>query len=833
MRKNTFRLDGKLLAERMWPISLVSLVLAISGCASPSLILPNSLEFKRSPKLEASSILGDQKVQRKFEINDTPKLPEIRSSNVKASQAQAAVEDEKADLLVAFDQMPLPTFIQAVYGPILKSNYSVDGAVAARTDLVTFRTPKPQTRAQMAGLTRLLLKSYGIAVQDFGGVIRIVPDTASNSYSPQIRRGRAQPDAPISLRPVFNYIELEAVRTSDFTSLMRTMFGAKIQLQEDPARNAVLISGQPDDVAAALEVIEIFDQPVMRGQRSKRVSPVFWTADEFAKRLVDVLSAEGYVASHSVSVGAPILVMPIAPLNSVIIFSASDKILAHALKWAQDLDRPSDSQAGGAYFTYSVKYADAQALAKTLSELINPGAAAAAAPTAGALAVKRTSKIVVNNTTNSLIIQGGGPDEYRQWMTLLAELDKPTKSALIDVIVAEVTLNDSNSLGIDWAFDGAGTVSGINGVVQTATAGAAGLSVNLLSKSGLVKAKLNALASQSDAQILSSPKIMARNGETATIQVGDEVPIITSQQSTPVAGTTTGLLSTIQYRTTGVILKVRPVINSGNRIDLDISQEVSNAKITQTGVSVSPTISTRKIDTKLSLRDGSTVLLAGLITNDNNLTDSGVPLLKDIPGVGSLFKTSSASHKKTEMVILITPYIINDDFEAEAITTAFQDSLGDWAKELKERSAASHLKRPDIPTPVLDKNGKPGIPANQNAPDNLPTNPMPAEGDQQSPDPAAPPAINAPKEMAPEQAVPPASPDKSESAIPSDVIMSKPEPAVVPSPINPPPATSAAGKKAAPGKTTQGATRTSPPPVNGRAVENADLLEELRRTVGK
>ncbi len=825
MRKNTFRLDGKLFTERLRPISVFFLIIPLSGCTSPNMILPNTLEFERSPKLEVSTILGDQKVQRQFEINDTPNLPSIRSSNEKPSQTQAAVEDEKADLLVAFDQMPLPTFIQAVYGPILKSNYSVDGAVAARTDLVTFRTPKPQTRTQMADLTRLLLKSYGIAVQDFGGVIRIVPDTASNSYSPQIRRGRALPDAPISLRPVFNYIELEAVRTSDFASLLRTMFGAKIQLQEDPPRNAVLISGQPDDVAAAMEVIQIFDQPVMRGQRSKRVSPVFWTADEFAKRLVDVLSAEGYVASSTVSVGAPILVMPIAPLNSVIIFSASDTILAHALRWAQDLDRPSDSQAGGAYFTYSVKFADAQALAKTLSELINPGAQAAA-PVAGAPAPKRPSRIVVNNNTNSLIIQGGGPDEYRQWMTLLAELDKPTKSALIDVIVAEVTLNDSNSLGFDWTFNGAGTTTGISGVVQTASAGATGLTVNFLNKAGLVKAKLNALATQSNAQILSSPKIMARNGETATIQVGDEVPIITSQQSTAVPGATTGLLSTIQYRTTGVILKVRPVINSGNRIDLDISQEVSNAKITQTGVSISPTISTRKIDTKLSLRDGSTVLLAGLITNDNNLTDSGVPFLKDIPGVGNLFKSSSTTNIKKEMVILITPYVINDDFEAESISAAFQSSLGDWAKELKERSATALLKRPELSAPAPERKEKPELPGINGAPP--PLNPAPAI----PPSPAQSP-IEDLTVQTPEQTVAPASMNKDVNAIPSDVIMSKPEPIVVPPPISPPAATSAVGKKAAPGKTTQGTTRTSPPPVNGRAVENADLLEELRRTVGK
>jgi general secretion pathway protein D len=103
----------------------------------------------------------------------------------------------------------------------------MDGAVAARTDLVTFHTPRPQTASQMANLARMLLKSYGIAVQDFGGVIRMVPDTATNSYSPAIRRGRAQPDTPMSLRPVFTMWNLRLCELGDFSSLLRTMFGPK------------------------------------------------------------------------------------------------------------------------------------------------------------------------------------------------------------------------------------------------------------------------------------------------------------------------------------------------------------------------------------------------------------------------------------------------------------------------------------------------------------------------------------------------------------------------------------------------------------------------------
>jgi general secretion pathway protein D len=175
---------------------------------------------------------------------------------------------------------------------------------------------------------------------------------------------------------------------------------------------------------------------------------------------------------------------------------------------------------------------------------------------------------------------------------------------------------------------------------------------------------------------------MARNGETATISVGQQVPILTSQQTTgSIVPGATGITQTIQYKDTGIILKVKPVIHAGGRIDVDVSQEVSSAGTTSTGVSSSPTFSSRKIDTKLSIQDGATVLLGGLISDSNERGNSGVPLLKDIPLLGSLFRTQTGSTKKTELIVLITPYIIDDNQAAQAITQAFRAQLGDWAAQ--------------------------------------------------------------------------------------------------------------------------------------------------------
>ena len=206
---------------------------------------------------------------------------------------------------------------------------------------------------------------------------------------------------------------------------------------------------------------------------------------------------------------------------------------------------------------------------------------------------------------------------------------------------------------------------------------------------------LNALANSNRATVLSSPRVIAKNGVEATIQVGQEVPIITSQQTT--SATEGGVLQSIQYRQAGVILKVKPVIHSGDQIDIEISQEVSSANRTETGVTSSPTFSTRRLETRLSMRNGSTVLLGGLVSTNISDGSAGVPLLKDIPLLGQAFRTNSRSREKSELIIIITPYVINDDHDARAITEAFRSQLGEWARGAPAADAAD---RAEAPTPA-------------------------------------------------------------------------------------------------------------------------------------
>jgi general secretion pathway protein D len=285
--------------------------------------------------------------------------------------------------------------------------------------------------------------------------------------------------------------------------------------------------------------------------------------------------------------------------------------------------------------------------------------------------------LVVDSNTNTLIFNTNA-ENYSQLITLLNALDQPSKSALIEVTVAEVRLTDDFTFGVEWLLKESGASSSTTiGTLGGLGLGTAGLTLTRLASGGDVRLVLNALASSNRATILSSPRVVARNGEPARIQVGQEVPIITSQQSSldATTGTGTGVLQTVQYRNTGVILTIKPSIFSGDRVDLDVKQEVSAAQETKTGVNNSPTFLTRNVDTKLTLQHGSTVMLGGLIADDSADGDTGVPWLMRLPLIGQLFRVDTQKKVRTELIVLITPYVVNDGVDARHYTEAFKNIL--------------------------------------------------------------------------------------------------------------------------------------------------------------
>ncbi|WP_418316462.1 secretin N-terminal domain-containing protein [Piscinibacter sakaiensis] len=802
----------------------LTMIALLAGCASPPMTLPGPISYTRTPAERGGTLVDPitSQAPTSTQVTKMPSAPISATTNApqtrRATPADAASGEEMVSM--ALEQTPLPLFIQILYGNVLKQPYSMDTAINARTDLVTFKTSAPIRRSRLAELGVALLRSYGLSVQEYDGLVRIVPDNApSAAPSPILRLGRTLPETPEALRTAFQYVELDIVRTTDIMQSLRQVLGTRITVLEDSGRNSLLLSGTQNDLRTALDLIRVLDQPRMRGNVARRINPAYMPAQEFASRLVEILTGQGYSVSTSATGGTPILLIPIPTIGAVMAFANSEQVMEQVVRWAAELDKPVAVRTQNGLYTYPVQFADAEALARTLGEIMGglPAAPAvtpgAAPPAAAAPSSPRSSRVVVNSATNTLIFRGTTADEYQQIMALMRELDRPVKSALIEVVVAEMRLGGSQALGIEWNVPPQLINSGQNQITAGTQGrlgiGSSGFTVSIGNRAGTLLAQLNTLASNNQARILSNPKVLARNGETASIQVGSEVPVITSQQSGSTTGGLfggTGVLQQISYRSTGVILRVRPVINSGNRLDLDVSQEVSSAAETRTGVAASPTISTRRIDTKLSLRDGSTVLLGGLISRNSSDANTGIPYLKDIPGLGALFRTESNSNDQTELLIMITPYVVSDDFESESITAAIQKSFGSWAQDLKparvmEEPPARPLAPVPAPQPLSSAADRPVQPVVESSP---------------------PSAVPGPGAVAPqpEPARPTAAPDTD-----AGVTMSKP-----PAAAGPPGKDAAADK---PAEKPAGPPSAAKPPASlpqgSRQVEDQKIKEEIEK----
>ena len=326
---------------------------------------------------------------------------------------------------------------------------------------------------------------------------------------------------------------------------------------------------------------------------------------------------------------------------------------------------------------------------------------------------------------NIILIRAERAD-YIRLLKLLEKLDNLPKQVLIEVMVAEVTLNDSWEFGIEWALKnnklningskynqyfsttaGSATTSGLKSI-NDPVGKAYGFAYSVFNSSGDLVGLLNAIAAQTDVSLLSSPQILVLNNEQAFVNVGDQVPIITSQS---VAQSTTDLpTSTVQYKDTGTLLKVRPRINHDGLIILDVDQQVSMAVAnpfydsTNKGSINSPVISTRELKTKLAVKNGQSIMMGGLIKKGTTNEENKIPLLGDIPGLGWAFKYGKKSNAKTELLVIITPYVIESDDVLEQYVKKFQEKMQGLRQGLGEKGSVA--ARPVVKETLEDKRDK-------------------------------------------------------------------------------------------------------------------------------
>jgi len=300
---------------------------------------------------------------------------------------------------------------------------------------------------------------------------------------------------------------------------------------------------------------------------------------------------------------------------------------------------------------------------------------------------------VTADTVNNTLLIYASQEQYGIIEQTMRQVDQPQLQVAIDATIAEVTLTDDLQFGVqsyimsrdlglkpDVGSFGNSATSALIGAASDVVLNRAIPGFNFLVGSATTpRAILNALHAVTDVKVLSNPSLVVIDNQIATLQVGDEIPIQTGS-ATVLTGNNT-IANTTDYRSTGIILRVVPRINANGNVRLDIEQEISNPVTSSSGTtSLTPTVSTRKVRSSVAVASGQTVLLAGLISDTQNRTRSGIPGLDQIPGLGDVFSQTEKNIKRTELIIFIRPKIIRDGadayFVAEELRTKLRGTIG-------------------------------------------------------------------------------------------------------------------------------------------------------------
>ena len=603
-----------------------------------------------------------------------------------------------------FEALDVREVAKVILGDYLKRSYTVHPSVQGT---VTFRTVKPIPLKDLLPTLEMLLRQNNAAVVYEDGIYKILPiNMVRGSVTPQLG-GNA---LPIPQGFSVLVVPLKYVGAREMARILEP-FAPPESVRVDEVRNLVIMAGDERELKHLVETVELFDVDWLSGY-SVALFPIHSTD---VKSLVADLDKVFGTAAQSPLAGI-VRVIPIERLNALLVVTTQPKYLEMARTWIDRIDQAGTTSGGTRFYVYQVKNSKAETLAQLIGDLFSSRRTTVSAPTLapGARPAQLTSstfgqitpptapstgstsatfslpgangttanevRVIADKDTNSLLILAT-PADYDTIENALRQLDVVPRQVLVEVLLAEVTLTDNLSLGLDYYIHTRNNTSGslnIGGALGTAgpTGAVPGFNgLQLINFSGAeVRAVLNALGSDGKAKILASPQIMVLDNQKAQIKVGDRISVQTSAQTGVSTGT--GVLNSFQYLETGVLLAVTPRINSGGLVTLDVDQEVSVPDPNSTSASnPNPNVNSRSAQTSVVVHSGQSIVLGGLINDQINTSSSGIPLLSKIPVLGALFGTQGYQHTRTELVLIITPRIISDSQQARDATLELSNKL--------------------------------------------------------------------------------------------------------------------------------------------------------------
>ncbi len=624
-----------------------------------------------------------------------------------SSDPPAGVVAADGNYTINVDKADINEVAKLVLGETLGMNYIVDPRVQGT---ITLSSSRPLSGQEVLDAFEAALRLNGAGLVQQGGVMKVVAmqellegDMGSADFNAE----KTAPGFGVSAVP------LKYVSVANMMELLDSFIARSGSVRASNAGNLILVRGTSAERRSLVDVITSFDVDWMRNQSASIAVLANATPEEMVSKL------EAIFADDTTASGRNALkVIPLERLNGVIIISNNRDKVRRALSWVGRLDRAGASDTN--YYVYNVQNGSAADLSKILNATFvdsqsggtttevapdqptvqvssDPSAGTDLDPTRSATdqsnqngkadrqdaavaeqpaAPAETASVTPNsdsdiritpNTANNTIVIRASPREYRKILGMLRQIDKPAIQVLINTTIAEVSLNDNLRYGVQAYFKDDKTSGGIfNGNSLVLKPSFPGLNF-MLGSTNDPRLVLDALSAVTRVRIVSSPSVLVLENETATIKVGDQVPVKTQQLDTDAGNS----VNSFEYRDTGVILRVKPRVNGDGLVTMDLGQELSAVTAgsgSSTTEKENPTFTQRAITSKVSVYSSQTVVLGGLIGGQDSRQRDSVPVVNKIPVIGDLFGKTDNTGKRNELIVFITPQIVRDGEDASRVS---------------------------------------------------------------------------------------------------------------------------------------------------------------------
>ena len=583
----------------------------------------------------------------------------LLSVGLMLGSAQALAEE----VTLNFSDADLVAVINSV-SQITGKNFIIDPRVKGK---VTVVSSKPLNETEVYNVFLSILQVHGFSTVPTANAIKIIPDATAKQSAAPIDAASLNPGDQLITR----VLTIKHINAAQLVPILRPLVAQQGHLAAYPTTNVLIISDRASNILRIDRIIAQMDKEIDSDIEIIKLKHAF------AAEVVRLLTGLNLTSPDQKSqAGGGIKINADERTNSILLIGERAERLKYRAIIA-DLDSPVES--GGNTHVVYLRYADAVNLATILgnvgqeaikAEAKNVGTSGGAAGGAGA-----TVNVQADEESNALVISAPA-SIFPSLRSVIQQLDIPRAQVHIEAIIAEVALDTSKELGVQWAAFNEGTGAFTSrfpgdipieevaeGVIPT------GLTLGLgsISDSGLsIVTLIRALAGDAETNLLSTPSIVTIDNQEAEIIVGQNVPFVTGE-STGSASSTANPFRTIEREDIGISLRVTPQINEGDAITLEIYQEVSAINASATGA-VDIVTTKRAISTTVQLEDGQMLVLGGLIDDARRESQQKIPWLGDIPGIGALFRSTSTATVKRNLMIFIRATIIKDPTKARTLS---------------------------------------------------------------------------------------------------------------------------------------------------------------------